>query len=75
MHYLEKGVELLKEIHIGFCGAHIGTRAQAGKAIQQGFYWLTTNIDAKKLVRECEACKQTVNQQNLPSMPVHLIPP
>jgi hypothetical protein len=27
----EKGVELLKEIHSGFCGAHIGTRALAGK--------------------------------------------
>jgi (p)ppGpp synthase/HD superfamily hydrolase len=25
----EKGLELLKEIHSGFCGAHIGTRALA----------------------------------------------
>jgi hypothetical protein len=30
-------VELLKEIHSWFCGAHIGTRALAGKAIKQGF--------------------------------------
>jgi hypothetical protein len=71
----EKGVELLKEIHTGFCSAHVGTRALAGKAIKQGFYWPTINIDAKKLVRECEACQKTTNQQNLPSMPVHLIPP
>jgi hypothetical protein len=34
----EKGLELLKEIHSGFCGAHIGTRALAGKAIKQAFY-------------------------------------
>jgi hypothetical protein len=34
----EKGVELLKEIHSGFCGAHIGTWALVGKAIKQGFY-------------------------------------
>jgi ribonuclease HI len=54
----EKGVELLKEIHSGFCGAHIGTRTLAGKAIKQGFYWPTINIDAKKLVRECEACQK-----------------
>jgi ribonuclease HI len=33
-----KGLELLKEIHSGFCGAHIGTRDLAGKAIKQGFY-------------------------------------
>jgi hypothetical protein len=61
----EKGLELLKEIHSGFCGAHMGTRALAGKAIKQGFYWPTINIDAKTLVRECEACQKTTNQQNL----------
>jgi hypothetical protein len=55
--------------------AHIGTRALASKAIKQGFYWPTININAKKLVQECEACQKTSNQQNLPSMPVHLIPP
>jgi hypothetical protein len=71
----EKGLELLKEIHSGFCSAHIGTRTLAGKAIKQGFYWPTINIDAKALVQQCEACPKMGNQQNLPSMPVHLIPP
>jgi hypothetical protein len=58
----EKGLELLKEIHSGFCGAHIGTRALAGKAIKKGFYWPTINIDAKALVRQCEACQKKANQ-------------
>jgi hypothetical protein len=71
----KKGIELLKEIHSGFYGAHIGTRALAGKAIKQGFYCPTINIDEKTLARQCEACQKTVNQQNVPSMPVHLIPP
>jgi hypothetical protein len=71
----EKGLELLKEIHSGFCGAHIGTRALVGKATKHGFYWPIININAKKLVWECEACQKTANQENLPSMPVHLIPP
>jgi hypothetical protein len=39
----EKGLEF-SEIHSGFCGAHIGTRALAGKVIKQGFYWPTINI-------------------------------
>jgi hypothetical protein len=30
----EKGLELLREIHSGFRGAHIGTRALAGKVIK-----------------------------------------
>jgi hypothetical protein len=71
----KKGQELLKEIHSGFCGANIGTRALASKAIKQGFYLPSINIDAKKLVQECEACQKIANQQNLPSKPVHLIPP
>jgi ribonuclease HI len=82
----EKGLELLKEIHSGLCGAHIGTRALAGKAIKQGFYWATINIDAKAMVWQCEGgegikarillgYQKTANQQNLPSRLVHLIPP
>jgi hypothetical protein len=71
----EKGIELLKEIHSGFCGAHIGIRDLASKVIKKGFYWSTINRDAKTLVRECEACQKIANQQNLPSMPIHLIPP
>jgi ribonuclease HI len=59
----EKGLELLREIHSGFCGAHIGTRALAVKAIKQKFYWPTINVDAKALVRQCEASQKTTNQQ------------
>jgi hypothetical protein len=64
----EKGIELLKEIHSGLCGTHIGIRALAGKAIKQGFYCPTINIDAKTLVRQCEACQKMKNQQNLSSI-------
>jgi hypothetical protein len=71
----KKGHELLREILSGFCGAHIGTKTLAGKAIMQGFYWPNINIDEKALVRQCEACQKTANQQNLSSMSVHLIPP
>jgi hypothetical protein len=59
----EKGLKLLKEIYSGLCGAHIGTRSLAGKAIKQGFYWATINIDVKKLVQECEACLKMANQK------------
>jgi hypothetical protein len=58
----EKGAELLKEIHSEFCGAHIDTRALASKVIKQGFFWPSINVDAKKLVQECEAYQKTANQ-------------
>jgi hypothetical protein len=51
----KKWLRTSQEIHRGLCGAHIGTRALAGKAIKQEFFWPSINHDAKKLVQECEA--------------------
>jgi hypothetical protein len=28
----------MKEIHVGLCGAHIGSRPLMGKVFRQGFY-------------------------------------
>ena len=53
----EEGLELLAEIHGGICGSHIGSRALAGKAFRQGFFWPTALQDATTLVTRCEACQ------------------
>jgi hypothetical protein len=34
----DKGKELIREIHTGICGSHIGPRALLGKIFCQGFY-------------------------------------
>jgi hypothetical protein len=47
-----EGQELMKEIHVGICGAHIGSRL--GKVFRQGFYWLKAASDAADLVQKCE---------------------
>ena len=52
----EDGLELLSEIHGGMCGSHVRSRALAGKAFRQGFFWPTTLQDATTLVTRCEAC-------------------
>lgn len=53
LHYVdyETGKDLLNEIHSGFCGTHIGSRALAGKAIRQGFYWPSAIQDAHNFVQ------------------------
>jgi hypothetical protein len=40
LKYLSRaeGQELMKEIHSGICGAHIGSRPLLGKVFRQGFY-------------------------------------
>jgi hypothetical protein len=49
-----EGVELMKEIHAGLCGSHIGSRPLLGKVFRQGFYWPKVASDAAELVQKCE---------------------
>ena len=43
---------VLREVHEGVCGNHIGARALTGKALRQGYYWPTMLRDATDLVRK-----------------------
>jgi ribonuclease HI len=48
-----EGIELMmKEIHAGLCGSHIGSRPSLGKVFRQGFYWPKTASDATDLVQK-----------------------
>ncbi|KAL2237688.1 UNVERIFIED_CONTAM: hypothetical protein Sindi_0960500 [Sesamum indicum] len=40
---------VLREIHEGICGNHLGGKALAGKALRQGFFWPTMLSDAHGL--------------------------
>jgi hypothetical protein len=53
-----EGVELMKEIHAGLCGSHIGSRPLLGKVFRQGFYWPKVASDAAELVQKCENCQK-----------------
>jgi ribonuclease HI len=45
-----EGIELMKEIHAGLCGSHIGSRPLLGKVFRQGFYWPKVASDVADLV-------------------------
>ena len=47
---------VLRDVHEGVCGNHIGAQALAEKVLRQGYYWLTILIDATDLVRRCKIC-------------------
>ncbi|GJZ88435.1 reverse transcriptase domain-containing protein [Tanacetum coccineum] len=48
---------VIREIHMGSCGMHVGPRAIVRKAIKQGYYWPTMHEDAKKEVEKCDSCQ------------------
>jgi hypothetical protein len=49
-----EGMELMKEIHAGLCGSHIGSRHLLGEVFRQGFYCPKVASDAAELVQKCE---------------------
>jgi hypothetical protein len=70
-----KGQELMKEIHSGLCGAHIGSRPLHGKVFRQGFYCPKAASDAADLVQKCENCQKCAKDQKQPSSLTQLIQP
>jgi ribonuclease HI len=70
-----KGQELMKEIHTGLCGAHIGSMSLLGKVFKQGFYWPKVASDATDLVQKCENCHKCARDQKQPSCLTQLIQP
>jgi hypothetical protein len=70
-----EGQELMKEIHAGLCGSHIGSRPLLGKVFRQGFYWSKAASDAAELVQKCENCQRCTKDQKQPSSLTQLIQP
>jgi ribonuclease HI len=70
-----EGVELMKEIHAGLCGSHIGSRPLLGKVFRQGFYWPKAGSDAAELVQKCENCQKCARDHKQPSSLTQLIQP
>jgi ribonuclease HI len=65
--YRTEGIELMKEIHAGLCGSHIGSRPLLGKVFRQGFYWPKAASDAADLVQKCKNCQKCARDQKQPS--------
>ena len=61
---------ILREVHEGICGNHIGARTLAGKTLRQGYYWPIMLKDTTELVIKCKACQEHAKISHLPSEPL-----
>ncbi|KAK2372840.1 hypothetical protein QL285_073931 [Trifolium repens] len=64
---------ILREIHDGSCGIHIGGRSLAGKVIRAGFFWPTILSDAKGYVRSCDKCQRYAELHHAPGEPLKTV--
>jgi ribonuclease HI len=68
-------IKLMKEIHAGLCGSHIGSRPLLGKVFRQGFYWPKAASDAADLVKKGKNYQKCAKDQRQPSSLTQLIQP
>ena len=61
---------VLREVHEGVGGNHIGARALAEKVLRQGYYWPAMLRDATDLVKKCKICQEHAKISHLPSEPL-----
>ncbi|KAL0411147.1 UNVERIFIED_CONTAM: hypothetical protein Slati_3704400 [Sesamum latifolium] len=66
----EEGIHILQEIHSGCCGANVGTRILANKALRAGYFWPTMKQDAIRLVSKCERCQKHSSLIHQPAEPL-----
>ena len=61
---------VLREVHEGICGNHIGARTLARKVLRQGYYWPTILKDATDLVKKYRICQEHAKISHLLSEPL-----
>ncbi|XP_015971480.1 uncharacterized protein LOC107494952 [Arachis duranensis] len=64
---------VLREVHEGCCGHHIGGKALARKLIRAGYYWPTMMADSKEFVRKCVKCQENANFHRAPASELSLL--
>ena len=58
---------VLREVHEGACGNHLGARSLVHKVVCAGYYWPNMQADAKAYVKVCDQCQQFSNVSRQPS--------
>ena len=57
----DKANYVLREVHEGACGNHLGARSLIHKVVRAGYYWPTIQADAKAYVKVCDQCQRFSN--------------
>jgi hypothetical protein len=57
---------VLKEIHEGICGNHLGARSLLKKVVRAKYYWSSIQMDANSFVQKCDKCQRFANLLHSP---------
>ncbi|XP_057745580.1 uncharacterized protein LOC130963489 [Arachis stenosperma] len=64
---------VLREVHEGCCGHHIGGKALERKLIRAGYYWPSMMKDSKEFMKKCVKCQENANVHRAPATELSLM--
>ncbi|RDY09020.1 Retrovirus-related Pol polyprotein, partial [Mucuna pruriens] len=67
----EESSYVIKEVHEGVCGTHIGGRALASKIARAGYLWPTMKRDCMDYVKKCDKCQRFAERHKAPLENLH----
>ncbi|RDX98498.1 Tf2-6, partial [Mucuna pruriens] len=64
---------VIKEVHEGVCGTHIGGRALARKIARAGYFWPSLKADCMDYVKRCDTCQRFADNHQAPAEQMHTV--
>ncbi|XP_020238112.1 uncharacterized protein LOC109817307 [Cajanus cajan] len=65
---------MMREVHEGICGMHLGARTTVSKLLRAGYYWPTMNTDCVMFIKKCQPCQKYGDLIHQPAEQLHGIP-
>ena len=64
---------VMREVHAGVCGPHMGGHMLARKIMRTGYFWLTMEIDCCRFVQRCPECQMHGDLIHVPPSELHAL--
>ena len=64
---------VMREVHVGACGPHMGGHMLARKIMRTGYFWLTMETDCCQLVQRCLECQMQGDLIHMPPSELHAL--
>ncbi|XP_010664672.1 uncharacterized protein LOC104882549 [Vitis vinifera] len=65
--------QVMREVHAGVCGPHMGGHMLARKIMRVGYFWLTMETDCCQFVQRCQECQMHGDLIHVPPSELHAL--
>ena len=64
---------VMREVHAGVCGPHMGGHMLTRKIMRIGYFWLTMETDCSQFIHRCPECQMHGDLIHVPTSELHAL--